>query len=307
MLKFLHEVLRNEAGRLRQDAQSMNGFLLWKASEKWTSGLLKTLFEQSLALDKRAVEFLLKVLGLASKVLLSCLEGGYINFAICEYYNDRSYTEFLLQYCTCIVCIPQECVLSYQKPCERIVRCLCTLFLRQLPMIITTLDTTLLSQLFFGVLLPALREASEARSLLIQTLDNFCEATYDQVIIQRQAFTRADLAVRAKLEELYNNHSEIFEVMLSVLVTQLFFEDVSDDVIDSWSTRLLHSSLLVYGVARNPEFASQAKTRVLSVIETVIRKYEKDQIRQTRLANSVSGFLARVLVFDDPTDVMKPG
>jgi hypothetical protein len=185
VLKFLQEILRNEAGRLRQDAQSMNGFLLWKASEKWTSGLLKTLFEQSLALDKRAIEFLLKTLGLASKVLLSCLEGGYINFAICEYYNDRSYTEFLLQYCTCILCIPQECVLSYQKPCERIVRCLCTLFLRQLPMIVTTLDTTLLSQLFFGVMLPALREASEVRSLLIQTLDNFCEATYDQVIVQR--------------------------------------------------------------------------------------------------------------------------
>ena len=95
--------------------------------------------------------------------------------------------------------------------------------------------------------------------------------------------------------------------MLSVLVTQLFFEDAGDDVIDSWSTRLLHSSLLVYGVARNQEFASQAKNRVLSVIETVIQKYEKDPTRQTKLANSVSGFLASVLVYDDPTATTKPG
>lgn len=166
-------------------------------------------------------------------------------------------------------------------------------------MVVNTLATTHLAQLFFGVMLPALRETSEARSLLLQTLDNFCEVTYDQVIIQRQAFTRADMSLRANLEALYNEHAEIFEVMLSVLVTQLFFEDSTDDVIDSWSTRLLHSCLLVYGVARNQEFTVQAKNRVLSVIEAVIRKYEKDPLRQTKLADLVSGFLVRVLIVDN--------
>lgn len=92
----------------------MNGFLLWKASEKWMSGLLKTLFEQlRLTLDKKAIEFLLKTLGLVAKALLSCLEGGYINFAICEFYSDKTYTAFLDQYATCILCIPQECVMGY--------------------------------------------------------------------------------------------------------------------------------------------------------------------------------------------------
>lgn len=89
--------------------------------------------------------------------------------------------------------------------------------------------------------------------------------------------------------------------MLSVLVTQLFFEESADDVIDSWSTRLLHSCLLVYGVPRNEEFTLQAKNRVLSVIETVIRKYEKCPLRQTKLANLVSGFLARVLIVESGT------
>lgn len=106
---------------------------------------------------------MLKVLGLVSKALLSCLEGGYINFAICEFYSDKSYTQFLVQYTTCILCIPQECVMAYKKPCERIVRCLCSLFSRQLPMVINTVDMTLLSHIFFGVMLPALRETTEAR------------------------------------------------------------------------------------------------------------------------------------------------
>ena len=87
----------------------------------------------------------------------------------------------------------------------------------------------------------------------------------------------------------------MFEVILSVLVTQLFFEDTNDETIDGWASRLLHSCLLVYGVSRLDHQLGvkndYGKLRVLSVIEAVIVKYEKDQNRQQVLAKLVSMFL----------------
>lgn len=91
-------------------------------------------------------------------MLTNCLDGGYINFAICTYYNDDSYGQFLLQLCTCILCVPQVSVLSYKKSSEKIVKLLCELIRKQLSMLMLTVDTDTISKLFTNVLLPALRE-----------------------------------------------------------------------------------------------------------------------------------------------------
>ena len=121
--------------------------------------------------------------------------------------------------------MPQVSVLSYKKSSEKIVRLLCELIRKQLSMLMLTVDIDTISKLFTNVLLPALRETQGMRSVLMHALDSFCEECFDNFIAEKSIFTVTQHRLRAKLVEFYDEYSEIFEVLLSMLITQLFFED----------------------------------------------------------------------------------
>lgn len=129
----------------------------------------------------------------------------------------------------------------------------------------------------------------------MHALDTFCEECFDNLIAEKSIFTVTQQRLRAKLSEFYDEYSDIFEVLLSLLITQLFFEDANDDNIDGWSSRLLHSTILVFGLARQEQHNVYAKLRILSVVEDVVKKYESNRQRQMTIADKVSIFLDKVL------------
>ena len=88
-IKMLAEMVQNRNNRLRFDTWNLNGLVVFKESAKYISKLLQ-LWEclrskqttQNAYLSKW--KFVLEV----SQLYNNIISGNYINFAICEYYQD---------------------------------------------------------------------------------------------------------------------------------------------------------------------------------------------------------------------------
>ena len=96
ILKFLGDLVDNSSNRLRFDTWSINGLIVYKEGA--------TLIIQFLSLfncldpSRKPLKYgdkykeQLRFLKTALHFLEKCVSGNYINFAICEYYNDNTFT-----------------------------------------------------------------------------------------------------------------------------------------------------------------------------------------------------------------------
>ena len=205
--------------------------MIWKSCQKWTTDFMSALFESPYSMNQQSFEFLLKFIGILSEMTCNMIDGCYINFAVCSYYNDNSYGEFLNKITTCVLCIPQVSVLKYQKQSQKIVKLFSDLIFKQTQLFILSVDLDSFGYIFTNIMLPALRETKSMRPNIMQALDHFCEELFLNCVIEQQIFTNAQAQYRQKLTEFLedqgheNDFIRIFEVLLSLLVTQLFFED----------------------------------------------------------------------------------
>ena len=87
-LKLMSEILDNHNGRLRFDTWNMNGLIVFKESSKLILNILS-----SGMLATCEAKIVNKVHNIIMTMMCQCLSGGYINFAICDFYQDNQYTE----------------------------------------------------------------------------------------------------------------------------------------------------------------------------------------------------------------------
>jgi len=97
ILKFIGELVDNSSNRLRFDTWSINGLIVYKEG----SGFIIKLLElynclhpnnKPLRYDNQYKEQL-RFLKIVIHFLEKCVSGNYINFAICEYYNDQTFNQ----------------------------------------------------------------------------------------------------------------------------------------------------------------------------------------------------------------------
>lgn len=95
VFKFLTELVFNRNNRLRFDTWSIDGLIVFKETAKYVVQLM-TLWD---CMQKKPIKrdsylekwsHLKQIYHLGQNVLA----GGYVNFAICEYYNDTIFTIF---------------------------------------------------------------------------------------------------------------------------------------------------------------------------------------------------------------------
>lgn len=97
ILKFLHDLVDNSSNRLRFDTWSINGLIVYKE----TSSYLIEFMEMfgCLSLQKKPLrqndlyKEIFRFLKIVMNMLERCISGNFINFAICEYYNDQTFTQ----------------------------------------------------------------------------------------------------------------------------------------------------------------------------------------------------------------------
>ena len=93
IFKFLAELVNNRCSRLRFDTWNINGLIVFKEAAKisiqylqWTESLTKKPVKSDVYKDR------LKFLDGFMQIYLNCITGHFINFAICEYYQDDTFT-----------------------------------------------------------------------------------------------------------------------------------------------------------------------------------------------------------------------
>ena len=93
IFQFLSELLDNTGNRLRFDTWNINGLIIYKESSNFMAQFLN--FSKCLTQNIREDVYLerYKFLKILMNMLSKCITGGYINFAVCDFYNDNSFSE----------------------------------------------------------------------------------------------------------------------------------------------------------------------------------------------------------------------
>ena len=91
---MLDELLDNQSNRLRFDTWNVNGLIIFKETANFMINYLdlyKCLKAKAVKMDRyKEIYRFLKIL---MSMLGKCINGGYINFAICDFYHDNSFVQ----------------------------------------------------------------------------------------------------------------------------------------------------------------------------------------------------------------------
>ena len=94
IFKFIAELVNNRCSRLRFDTWNINGLIVFKEAAKITIQYLQLYDNLNNKVVKRDVykekyKFLQSIMTIYS----NCITGHFINFAICEFYNDDTFSQ----------------------------------------------------------------------------------------------------------------------------------------------------------------------------------------------------------------------
>jgi hypothetical protein len=90
-------MLNNRGGRLRFDTWNINGLIIFKEASKIVNqylGLYSCLSNKPVKRDRYREVY--KFMDVFMQIATSCINGGYINFAVCSFYNDDSFSSFIM-------------------------------------------------------------------------------------------------------------------------------------------------------------------------------------------------------------------
>lgn len=93
IFKFLGEIVNNRCSRLRFDTWNINGLIVFKEAAKITIQYCQLYNNFSTKEVKRDIyKEKYKFLNSVMTVYINCITGHFINFAICEFYNDDTFS-----------------------------------------------------------------------------------------------------------------------------------------------------------------------------------------------------------------------
>ena len=182
VFKFLTEMVFNRNNRLRFDTWSIDGLIVFKETAKYVIQLLnlwdcfqnKTI--RADAYNEKWVH-LKQICHLFSNVLI----GAYVNFAICEYYNDSIFTLFSQTIIKSIVSCDLNELRTYAKVNKRVYNCLLNFFHNHLVLLFTKFETGMIEQIL-NVLLFAMNDPIfEVQTDAVGALNMFNEFVFEQL------------------------------------------------------------------------------------------------------------------------------
>lgn len=118
ILKFLSDLLDNSSNRLKFDTWNVNGLIIFKESCNLMTQYMQfyqCLAQTSKIVRKDAHTEVYKFLKVLMNMLRKCISGNFINFAICDFYNDGSFTEMSKLVFKCIFNQNLKDILLYEK------------------------------------------------------------------------------------------------------------------------------------------------------------------------------------------------
>ena len=90
-------------------------------------------------------------------MLMKFIQGNYINFAICEYYEDLSFTQVSQMILQCILNQDQKLIESHKKICRQQYQLVEEFFKKHQEVIFLRFDFQLILNIIDKILLPGMR------------------------------------------------------------------------------------------------------------------------------------------------------
>ena len=178
IFKLLHELVDNSSNRLKFDAWSINGLIVYKESASFMIEFMQKFSclspQQGKPLKQNDIyKEIYKYLKVFIGMMQSFISGRYINFAICEYYNDQTFTHVSQLVFQCIVNQDLASLQGYNKLSRKLYAFVEEFFKHHLELIFLRFDFNLVMQVINQALLPGVAaELSEVKSSALLTIDS---------------------------------------------------------------------------------------------------------------------------------------
>lgn len=226
ILKFLQELVDNSSNRLRFDTWSINGLIVYKESAELMITFLNHFgclnSTQKAVLHGDEYKERLRFLKVSMTILHKCIIGNYINFAICEYYNDNSFATLSQYVMQSILNQDLTQIRAYKKLNMTVYNLTEEFFKKHLELVFLRFNQGLLVQLIDNVIIPGIHdEAFEIKSCALLTVDFFNEFIFTN--LKKPSKKQPDMA--QNVQNFYSQQSGLFEKFLRNLAYTLLFED----------------------------------------------------------------------------------
>lgn len=214
LFKLMAELLDNKTHRLKADQSSISGFLLFKEVAAILLEYFKfvDMFQRGKAKgDKYDDKY--QFIEMAVDIFGNIVAGNFVNFSVCEYYNDTAFVDLARMVFTLVTMQDQKEYSSFTRltqvthsMLENFMKHHAALMMRHFepPLIVKTLETTLLG----------LMTDNESKGSCCNGLRDFCSTLY---------LARDKLA--DKISDLLATEASIFKEVLKTLLTTVIYED----------------------------------------------------------------------------------
>lgn len=182
VFKFLTELVFNRNNRLRFDTWSIDGLIVFKESAKYVVQLL-SLWEcfKTKPIQNNAYKEKWCHLKQISKLLAHVLTGNYVNFAICEYYNDTIFTVLSQTVLSSIVICDLSELRGYQKVNIKVYNLMLQFYNSHLELFFTKFDAGLIEQSLHTLLFAMTDPTFEVQTDAVAALNHFNEFVFERL------------------------------------------------------------------------------------------------------------------------------
>lgn len=270
IFKFLAELVNNRCSRLRFDTWNINGLVVFKEAAKisiqylqWTE-CLTTKAGKSGDIYKDKFKFLDSFMN----IFINCITGHFINFAICEFYSDDTFSQLSQFIFKAIVSQEYENLRVYEKLHKKAFSLTESFFRNHLELLFFKFDFQLIQQIL-ALVNSGLADANfEINQSSCTSLDYFNEYLYQSM--KRPRKKQPQLA--ANVSAFYQQCAGwVFTTFLQTLTFGLFFEDHKNIWVYQ---KCFHSSIVMADLQTAPKV----------MYDVIVKEEKSEQRRQAMLA-----------------------
>ncbi|CDW76789.1 importin-n-terminal domain-containing protein [Stylonychia lemnae] len=255
IFKFLAEIVNNRCSRLRFDTWNINGLIVFKEAAKITIQYLQLCDNLNQKIVKRdAYKEKYKFLMSIMNIYVNCITGHYISFAICEFYNDDTFSQLSICVMKCLTSINIKDIKAYDQIYKKVFSLLESFFRNHLELMFAKFDFQLIENIL--------------QISVTVCLDYFNEYVYNN--LKKPSKKSPQLA--ANIQNFYQTQNWVFQTFMKSLAFTLLFEE--------------HKNIWVYQKCFHSTIIMCEATAKPIIFETIMNE-EKSEDRKQKLGQEV--------------------
>ena len=222
-LKFLTELVLNRQNRVRFDTWNINGLIVFKETAKYAVQLLKLwdcFRAKQVTSDPYKSKW--KHIKQVCNMYLNMIAGNYVNFAICEYYNDSIFTQLSQLILTTVSICDYSELISYEKVHRVSYTVVLHFFNNHLELLFSKFENNLIDAVLDRLLQGLSAPTYEVQADCCVCINNFNEWVLEKLSMNSMKHQNVIQSVQ---EFCKKNGGQIFQNFLNKTLSVILFEE----------------------------------------------------------------------------------